>query len=395
MIESQVAAFVVLLMVAVGATVVVRLIPIPYVVVLALVGALSGVFLHLPAVPLTRSLILFIVLPGLLFEAAFNLEWRRVLSDLPAIAVLATVGVLVTALVVAGLGRALLGLSFSLAFLLGTILAPTDPVAVVAVFRRLGVPKRLTTLVEAESLFNDGTGIVLFTIALQAVLAGQFHLESGILHFVELSVGGLAIGTLIGFLLSMLTTRIDDTQVAITYTAIGAYGTYLLAEAIHVSGILAVVAAALVLGNYGRRGMSEGTQQAVDSFWDYIAFLLNSLIFLLIGLDLPWTNAFRKLGSVAIALLILVVSRAVVVYGTFGALKAYGKPVPWSWQHLIVWSGIRGAVAVALALSLAEETGTQFADLLPIVYGVVLLSIIVQGVTVAPLAGRLTKPSEA
>jgi CPA1 family monovalent cation:H+ antiporter len=274
-------------------------------------------------------------------------------------------------------------------------LAPTDPVAVVAVFRRLGVPKRLTTLVEAESLFNDGTGIVLFTIALQAVLAGQFHLESGILHFVELSVGGLAIGTLIGFLLSMLTTRIDDTQVAITYTAIGAYGTYLLAEAIHVSGILAVVAAALVLGNYGRRGMSEGTQQAVDSFWDYIAFLLNSLIFLLIGLDLPWTNAFRKLGSVAIALLILVVSRAVVVYGTFGALKAYGKPVPWSWQHLIVWSGIRGAVAVALALSLAEETGTQFADLLPIVYGVVLLSIIVQGVTVAPLAGRLTKPSEA
>jgi len=188
----------------------------------------------------------------------------------------------------------------------------------------------------------------------------------------------------------------DDAEVEITFTAIAAYGTYLLGEAIQVSGILAVVAAALVLGNYGRRrGMSERTQQAVAVFWDYVAFVLNSLVFLLIGLELPWTSLVARAGAVLAAAAIVLFARAVAVYGVFGLLRPLGPRVSWNWQHLMVWSGIRGAVAIALALSLSEQGGAQFAELRTLVYGVALISIVVQGITVAPVSRLLIPPSSS
>jgi Na+:H+ antiporter len=390
MVESQVAAFVVLLMVAVTAAVLVKLVPIPYVTVLAIIGAVAGIFLPLHIVHLSRSLILFVLLPGLLFEAGFNIDWYRQRADLVPVVILATVGVFLTAGLVAILGHAALGLPLAVAFLFGAMVAPTDPVAVIAMFRKLGVPSRLATLVEAESLLNDGTGVVLYTIALGVVTVGQFQPAVATWDFLRLSIGGLALGVLTGFLLSRLTMRIDDPQVEITFTAIGAYGSYLLGETIHVSGILAVVSAALILGNYGRRhGMSERTQQAVATFWDYLAFVLNSLVFLLIGLELPWTNVIALAEAVLAAAAIVLVARAVSVYGVFGLLWPLRSRVSWRWQHLMVWGGIRGAVAIALALSLAEQTGAQFADLRTLVYGVVLISIVIQGLTIAPLSRAL------
>ena len=157
---------------------------------------------------------------------------------------LATVGVLITAGLIAVIGHLVLGLALPVAFLLGSILAATDPVAVIAMFRRLGVPDRLATIVESESLVNDGTGVVLFTIALGILLSGRFQPLGAVALFLQLSVGGVAVGLAVGFALSRLTMRVDDPQVEITFTAIAAYGSYLLGEAIHVSGLLAVVAAA-------------------------------------------------------------------------------------------------------------------------------------------------------
>jgi Na+:H+ antiporter len=395
LIESHVAAFVVLLMVAALVAVLTKVIPVPYVTVLAVIGGLSGFFLHLHAVPLTRSLILFVVLPGLLFEAAFNLRWPVLRKDLATVVMLATAGVLLTAALVALLGHALLGLPLAVAFVFGTMTAPTDPVAVVAVFRKLRVPDRLTTIVEGESLLNDGTGVVLFTIALQNLIGTPVGPASAALQFVVVSLGGVAVGAAVGFLLSRLTTHVDDPQVEITYTAIGAYGTYLLAESIHLSGILAVVVAAVVMGNYGRRGMSERTQLAADTFWDYIAFFLNSLIFLLIGLEVPWTRVLGWTGTVLAASLILLAARALTVYGTFLSFRWSRQTISGGWQHLIVWSGMRGAVALALALSLSSQPGSGLVELRSIVYGVVLVSIVFQGVTIVPLARAIIPTARA
>jgi len=395
MVEFQVAAFVVLLMVAAAIAVFVKLVPIPYVTALALIGAAAGAVFHTPTLHLSRSFILFVLLPGLLFEAGFNLDWHQLRQNLLPILTLATAGVVLTAGIIAAIGNVVLGIALPLAFLLGSMVAATDPVAVIAVFRRLGVPTRLDTIVQAESLVNDGTGVVLFTIALAILLSGSFQPLDSLLQFFRLTLGGTAVGVGTGFLLSRLTMRVDDPQVEITFTTIGAYGSYLAGEALQVSGLLAVVAAAVVMGNYGRRcGMSLRTQTACSTFWDYIAFVLNSMVFLLIGLELPWTDVLVLAGPILVAMVITLAARAVAVYGVLGVLRPLGRSVPWRWQHLIVWSGIRGAVAIALALSLGEQAGPSFPHLRTLVYGIVLLSITLQGFTIGPISRMLLKPQQ-
>jgi monovalent cation:H+ antiporter, CPA1 family len=393
-IEARVETFVLLLMAACAVALLVKAVPVPYVSALALVGLLAGLVVGRGQLQLTHSLILFVLLPGLLFEAAFNLSWGELRGNLVAVVALATLGVVLTTAVVAGVGHAALGLALPVAILLGTMISPTDPVAVVAVFRRLGVPARLVNLVESESLLNDGTGVVLFTVALAATQSAPSGVGGLAWDFVRLTAGGIGLGLGVGLLLSFVTSRIDDFPVEITLTGIGAYGSYLLAESLHLSGILAVVAAGLVLGNLGHpRGMSVRTQEAVTQFWDYVAFLLNSVVFLLVGLDVPWSEVRNQLPGILAAALIALLARAFAVYAVLGLLH----PLPWRvsfrWQHLIVWSGLRGAIAVALALSLTESN-PQFNSVRALVYGVVLLSILLQGSTIGPLARLLLREPE-
>lgn len=394
--ESRIANFVLILIAASTIALVVKVVPIPYVSALAIVGAIAGTVLGSGAPPLnfhlTPTLILFTFLPGLLFEAAFNLRWDQLRTNLVAAVALATVGVLLTMGLVALLGHAALGLAVPVAILFGAMIAPTDPVAVVAVFRRMRVPERLVNLVEAESLLNDGTGVVLFTIALSAVTT-QVPLAGALLDFARLALGGIALGVAVGFGISLVTSRIDDVQVEITLTAIAAYGGYLLGETIHVSGILTVVAAGLVIGNYARpRGMSERSRQAVDIFWDYVAFALNSIVFLLIGFDVPLRDLVTMLGAIVAATAITIAARAVTVYLLIGSLRLVRSGVSLRWQHLIVWSGLRGAIAVALVLSLTNQ-GREFDIVRALAYGVVLVSIVVQGITIGPLARVLLRPA--
>ena len=393
-IEQQLAGFVALLIVAALVGTLVQRIPVPYETALALVGLGAGVLLGPQPFHLTAGLILFILLPGLLFEAAFNINWRHLRDNAASVVSLATVGVLVTTIVVGLLGHAALGLALPAAVLFGSIVSATDPVAVLAVFRRLRVPSRLANLVESESLLNDGTGVVIFTIALGAAQTGRLALGPAAVQFVVLSVGGCLLGTAVGLALSLVASRIDDPQVEITLTAIAAYGGYLLAGVAHVSPILCVVCAALVLGNVGRpRAMSQRTQTAVGVFWDYVAFVLNTVVFLLIGLSVPWRQMIEvwplALGAAGIVLL----ARAVTVYPLMALLRPFVRAVNWRWQHVVVWSGLRGAIALALVLSLQATSPGRFVTIGALVYGVVLISIVVQGATIGPLI-RLVLPHE-
>ena len=389
MIQSGVALFVALLVIAAGVTVVARRIAVPYVTLLAALGAAASPLLagHVPH--LGHSLILFVLLPGLLFEAALQLEWRQLRGHLVEVALLATVGVLLTTLVIAVLGAVALGLPVAVAVLFGAAVAPTDPVAVVATFRRLGVPGRLLALVEAESLANDGTGVVVFGIALAAVAPATLSAGAAVLDFIRLTAGGLALGVALGGVLSLATRRIDDAEVEMTLTAIAAYGGYLLGEWLHVSGILCVVAAGVVVGNVGRpRGMSATTQAAVTSLWGYVAFLLNAVVFVLIGATVPWAVLGANLGLVLAGAVVALLARAVAVYGLLALLRPLGRPISLAWQHLLVWGGLRGAVALALLLSIAPHA-PGLATVRALVYGVVLASILVQGATVGWVARRL------
>jgi monovalent cation:H+ antiporter, CPA1 family len=389
-IEVQVTAFVVVLMVAAAIAVIVRRVPVPYVTALAVAGFAAGATGLQQPFHFTPNLILFVLIPGLLFEASFNLNWRHLWTNLIAVASLATVGVLVTTVVVGLMGHFALGLAVPLAMLFGAVVSPTDPVAVVAVFRRLGLPQRLTTLVESESLLNDGTGAVVFVIALAALETGQLEVGPAALEFVQLVAGGCVLGAAIGFLLSLITIRIDDTPVEITITAIAAYGGYLAAEFLHVSGILTVVFAGLVMGNFGRpRAMSPRTQVAVDAFWDYVAFFLNSIVFLMIGLNVPWNNIVAHWPVVLAAAAIVIVSRVVTIYPLLALLRPITPRIPLRWQHMLVWSGMRGAIALALLLSLEASHPAEFDAIRGLVYGVVLIQIVVQGVTIGPVARAL------
>ncbi|MDP9325293.1 MAG: cation:proton antiporter, partial [Candidatus Dormibacteraeota bacterium] len=261
----------------------------------------------------------------------------------------------------------------------------------VAIFRRLGVPHRLRNLVEGESLLNDGTGVVLFTIALTATQGG-FSIPSAALDFIRLTVGGLALGGALGLVLSRITGFVDDPQVEITLTAVAAYGGYLAGETLHVSGILTVVAAGLVIGNYARqRRMSERTRQAVETMWDYVAFALNAAVFVLIAGVVPVQVVIDHAAAVLAGAAALLAARAMTVYGLVNLLRPLRRPLGLRSQHLLAWGGLRGAVAIALLLSLPPEI-LGFDTLRAVIYGAVLSSILVQGVLLVPLTRLLLPP---
>ncbi|MCX6082891.1 MAG: Na+/H+ antiporter [Chloroflexi bacterium] len=385
-----------LLLVVTLVAIAVQRLRVPYTVALVLVG-LALTTQHSIVVTLTPELILTLFVPPLVFEAALHINFKDLRERLPEIFVLAVPGIIITTLIVGGLLSLLTPLSLPLAMVFGALISATDPVAVVAMFRSMGVSKRLAVLVESESLLNDGTAIVVFNLAIFVALTGHFSVTNSLIEFFRVAVGGTVVGLLSGWVITRLISRIDDYLIETTLTTLLAFGAYLIAESYHFSGVLAVVAAGLVTGNLGPQGMSPTTRIVITNFWEYVAFLANSLIFLMIGLKVNLPALTAAWQPVLWAILAVLSSRAIVVYGLGSLMDRFYNRLPLSWLHVINWGGLRGAIALALVLSLPSELGPQRNLMELMAFGVVLFTILVQSTTMNPFLrhlGLVTRPPE-
>ena len=362
-----------------------RRVAVPYTVALVVFGLAAAFFLPKMDFAIAEDLVLVVLLPGLIFEASYHLDLGELRRSFGGVALLAIPGVLLTALVVAGLLTVVAGVDFSLGFVVGSIVAATDPAAVIATFKRVGAPRRLATLIEGESLFNDGTALVVFAIAQRAV-TGQVTTADATFTFLTTVLISLVIGSAIGYVASWMIATVDDHLLELTVSLAAAYGAYLIADIFHESGIIATVVAGIVFGNYGRgHGMSERTQEALDTVWEFLAFLLTALVFLLVGLVITLPDMAHSLGPILVGVVGILIGRALVVYllvgGTSRLISDRFHPgVPTGWLHVMFWSGLRGAVAVAMALSLPIDF-PQRGLLQEITFGVVLFTLLVQGTT--------------
>jgi CPA1 family monovalent cation:H+ antiporter len=389
-------AFIVLFCVATAVAIAVRRFSVPYTVALVVTGLGLGALRLIEAPHLTKELLFAVFLPGLLFEAAFHLDFSRVRENAKTILALAVPGVAatigLTALLTTSIVQALdvdptFTLSYGLVF--GAVIAATDPIAVVGLFRSLNVPARLSMLIEGESLLNDGTAIVFFSLILAFVTGDNPTTGSLLAAFFRTTVGGALIGIVVGAAASQVTKRIDEPTIEITLTVIAAYGSFVAAEQYHVSGVIATVAAGMVCGNYGRKyGMSPTTRMAVESFWEYVAFGLNSVVFLLIGLDVAFGSLAGFWSEILVAFAAVIVARIGVVFGVTTLLRRTSERVPLTWSSVLAWGGIRGALSMVLALGLPRDLPHRD-QLVTMTVGVVLASILLQGTTMAALLRRL------
>ena len=375
-----------------------RRIRLPYTVALVVAGLIIALVPGTPTIELTPDLIVAVFLPTLVFEAAYNLHFAHLRENLRPITILAIPGVLLTATTVAVFVHFVGGFDWPVAFLFGAIMSATDPVSVVAVFKQLGAPVRLRTILEGESLLNDGTAIVVFNLILGIILAGTFDPGASLIQFGVVVVGGLLIGLILGYAFSFVLSQIDDYLIETVLTIVLAYGTYFLAELLHVSGIIAIVAAGLLVGNYGQRvAFSPTSRIGVGLSWELFGFLANSLIFLFVGLQIRSAHFENALPIVAVAIAAVLLSRGLVVALTSGLIRALrlDRPLPVSWQTVLVWGGLRGALSLALALSIPLTLGgtrgafPERETILVMTFGVILFSLLVQGLTMQPLLKRL------
>jgi CPA1 family monovalent cation:H+ antiporter len=367
---------VILLLIASAVAVAARRLRVPYTVGLVIIG-LFITLLNPQKVEFAPQIIMLLLVPPLVFEAAFHIRFDDLRRDFWLILLLAVPGVILTTLLVGWLVSWGTGLALQAALVFGALIAATDPVAVVALFRRLGAPRRLQVLLESESLLNDGTAIVMFGLMIAAALQGRFDLRQSISQFITVSGGGVIVGLVFGMSISQFIKRIDEPLVETTLTTALAFGSYLLAETFHVSGVLAVVTAGIISGNTSQRYMSASTRLVVYNFWEYAAFVSNSFVFLLIGLTIDLNLLFENWRAIAWAILAALAARLVSTY----AFSLFAREIPAKWKHVLFWGGLRGAITLALALSLPEEGifATERGRLQAMAFGVALFTLLVQG----------------
>ena len=407
---QQELGFIILLTIAALVAIVIRRIRLPYTVALVIAGLILSFFPNFLDFRASSDLILAILVPPLIFEATLHIPWNKLRNDLLPVLMLAVIGTLLGTIMVGGIVMQVLEIPLLAAVAFGALISATDPVAVIAFFRSLGVSKRLAVLVEEESLFNDGIAIVIFNLAIgAAAVAGstgviELTVSEAIVEFIIVAFGGLGVGLFLGYVVSTIILKnVDDHLIETATTVALAFGSFLTAESfgsiigiegLHFSGILAVVAAGLMVGNIGSQNTSATTQITLNNFWEFLAFIVNSLVFLLIGLEIEIVQLVPNIFPIIVAVLAILVSRAIIVYSlgwVHGRFLNPRRPIPTSYQHVMYWGGLRGAISLALVLGISSDLfGAAVAtELRVMTFGVVLFTLLGQGITIERLIRRL------
>jgi CPA1 family monovalent cation:H+ antiporter len=406
-LEHAVGSYLILLSIACAVGIAVKgLTHVPYTIALTIVGLAIAIFRVGPDIRETgfgKELVFFVLLPPLLFQGSLHMQLDRLRRLIVPIAAFATIGVIVSTVLI---GSALFATGvlpeMKVAMLFGALICTTDPVSVLAIFRQSKVPADLKYLVEGESLFNDGTGVVVFVIVLDSIVSGaEFSLGGAVVEFLKVTLGGTAVGVGFGLIAYSILRRFHDHLLENAFCLLLCYGSFFVAEHFHLSGVIATVCSGLLIGNYGRTLAMDGkTTETVETFFESIDFIINSLLFILIGLELQEISGAQlrgHAGGIALAVLTVTLTRCLVIYPLFFGARRFAGGLPGAWAHVLNWGGLRGSIPIALLLGLrgVPQLAEHRSTLLVLGFGVVCFSLIVQGLTMKPLIGALKLQSDS
>ena len=379
---------IILLLVATAVALITQKLRIPYVTGLVLAGLPINEVLS-RRVGLDPDLVLNLFLPILIFEAAIGTDIRRLRSTFKPIALLAGPGAVLSSAIIAALIRFGLGLPWIPALLMGVILANTDTVSMIAVFKEIRVPSRLSTIVEGETLFNDAAALVSFNLILAVYATGSLTFLEGVQELLLVAVGGSLVGLVIGYLSVPIFLRLDNPLSSLLLTVAISLGTFQIGQLLGVSGAVAVVIAGLIFGNLGlSRTASASDRITLFSFWEYASFAVNTFIFLLIGIEINLSTLWRLLPAILLVILAYQVGRILSVYLLLACVRWFDRPIPLRWQHVLFLGNIKGSLSMALALSIPLSVPGR-EEIITLVFGAVLFSLVGQGLLLPGLIKRL------
>ncbi len=390
----------ILVLLAISVTVIgiAKLIKQPYSIALVLVGVILGMT-QIPMVEeaeqfITQSevfhaIIISLFLPILLGDATLKMPFDHLYGMKKTVLSLAFLGTFISFVVIGFSTYFILGLPIVVGFTFAALMSATDPISVLSIFKSLGVPQKYSTIMEGESLFNDGIAVVLFKISSIYLLGyidmGLAGVGEGVFMFLKFALGGAVIGIIFGYIFSQIIRIFDDYPLEIALSMLLFFGSYFVAEHFHVSGVIAVVVGGLLFGSYGKKvGMSEETRININTFWDAVTLLANSIIFLMVGIEIREIDFSGKWGMIVLAIIIVLIGRTIALYTS----TSYVKELDQKDRLLVNWGGLRGSLSIALALSLPEDFDGR-EEVLLLTFSVVLFSLVVQGLTIKPLIKKL------
>ena len=378
-----------ILLVGAVVAIIARRLRIPYTVGLVVAGIILAFVPMTLQVPFNKELLFKVLLPPLIFEAALYIRWSELKKDLFPVATFATVGVMLSAALTAVVMHYVAGWYWPMSVLFGVLIAATDPISVIATFKEAGVQGRLRMLVEAESLFNDSTAAVAFTVALAFAMGAAMSPEAVIGSLVLSIAGGIGIGLLVGGGCLLISGRTRDHLVEIALTSFAAFGSFWVAEQFHWSGVLATMSAGLLVGNTSALGfISDKGEESIESFWEFAAFVVNTLIFIILGINEAYQDFGRSAATIAIAIFAVILARALAIYPLSFLFGFTRWKFEGAHQHIMFWGGLRGALALALALGIPVSFPYR-SEILTATFGVVAFSVFAQGLTMTPLLRKL------